>query len=354
VTRRGTLVARLATWIAASTAISLVVFALVAYLIFRYEEGDEDPEKDSPGEIGEDVLLALAIASPVGLGLAVGSTVWLTRRALAPVDRVIATAARIGANHLDERLPVPAAHDELRSLVIALNSALDRVETGYNALSAFAASVSHELRTPLAVMSSELEIALRRTRPVEEWEKSGRAVLTELHKMARLLDALLDLARADAIRSDQLGRLEIGAVVDEAIAAHAHLASSATVEVRASLPHDLHVHGHRESLVSAVGNLVRNAIQHSPAGAAVQVGLSPADDTQVAIIVEDAGAGLADAAGEEEAIFRPFYRGARPSSHGGLGLGLAIARRIVDRHGGDIRAARLPAGARFTILLPMV
>ncbi len=352
--RRGTLVARLALWIALSTAFSFAVFAFVAYEVFKYEERDEPPpanESDSDAEVTEDVLVALAIAAPIGLGMAVAGAIWLTRRTLAPVDRVIAAAARVGSAGLDERLPVPATRDELHTLVTALNAALDRVETGYLALSTFAANVSHELRTPLAVMVNEVEVTLRRPRSTAEWEASARAVLAELSRMARLIDALLSLARADAIRPDELRAVDLGGVVEEALAAHAQLAGERQVTVVPSL-HGAEVLAQRDALVSAVGNVVRNAVQHSPPGGTVQVALARAT-----LVVEDSGPGLAD--GEEDAVFRPFYRGKPaegtvPGNPGGLGLGLAIVRKIVERHGGQVSAKnKIEGGARFTIELPL-
>src|SRR6185295_18417716 len=105
--------------------------------------------------------------------LSTAGALWLSRRALAPVDRVIAAAREITVENLDRRIDVPARDDELRTLVLTLNDLLDRIERGHRALAMFAADASHELRTPIAAICSELEVALRRPRSADDWAQSA-------------------------------------------------------------------------------------------------------------------------------------------------------------------------------------
>src|SRR5262249_25535947 len=146
-----------------ATSLSLALFAIATYVVVGVEESVERSDPDvASAESRRQVLTPLAIAAPIGLLLSTAGALWLSRRALAPVDRVIAAAREITVDNLDRRIEVPERDDELRTLVLALNELLDRIERGHLALAMFAADASHELRTPLAAICSELEIALRR------------------------------------------------------------------------------------------------------------------------------------------------------------------------------------------------
>src|SRR6185436_6770090 len=193
---------RVAVWMFVATSMSLLIFAIAAYVVVRIAESIErdDPEV-ALAEARKQVLMPLAIAAPIGLALSTAGALWLSRRALAPVDRVITAAREITVENLDRRIDVPTRDDELRTLVVALNELLNRIERGHRALAMFAADASHELRTPIAAICSELEVALRRPRTPEEWTQSARTSLEELRRIARVTDSLLRFAQADAARS---------------------------------------------------------------------------------------------------------------------------------------------------------
>jgi len=353
---------RLALWIGLSTAASLLVFAVVAYLASRAvetEQGEAGAEAESPAVSREEVMIAMAFAAPVGLILATAGALWLTRRALAPVDRVIEAAGSIGADRLDRRLPVPARDDELRDLVVALNGLLDRLEGGYAALDTFAADASHELRTPLAVIGSELEVALRRPRSAAEWETSARTSLDELRRLGRLVDALLRLARAGTGRPVADQSVDLVAVVAQVVAAQRGAAAAAEIALDDTLAAGPAViSGDADAIDCAVGNLLGNAIRYTPRGGRVSVALAVAGG-RASVEVADTGPGLD--AGEVDSVFEPFTRGhqgraadQRGDGPPGLGLGLTLARRIAERHGGRLTAgAGDGGGARFVLELPL-
>ncbi len=361
--RRGgrTLRARLALWIVLSTALSFAIFGVVAYLVVLFEERAEEQHgsvEDPIAEARTEVLTALAFAAPIGLALAAAGAYWLTRHALAPVDRVIQAAAAISTERLGDRLPVPDDDDELRALVTALNSLLARLERGHVALALFAADAAHELRTPLAVIASELEVALRRPRSVAEWEASAGTSLDEVRRLSRIVDALLRLARADAATPATGERVELAVLVERTIATLASAAAAAGVTLEgpsATGTEAAAVDGDPDALSSALANIVANAIRYTPRGGHVSAAIEPADarDDRVTLVVDDSGPGLAS--DELERIFAPFQRGSAStgSEASSTGLGLAIARRIVERHGGHLIAGCSPTGgARFTLELP--
>jgi signal transduction histidine kinase len=345
---------RVALWMFAATSLSLVSFAIAAYFVVRYAETDErgDPEI-ATAEAQRQVLIPLAITAPIGLAASTVAALWLSRRALAPVDRVIAAAHEITIENLDRRIAVPARDDELRALVLALNQLLDRVERGHRALAMFAADASHELRTPIAAICSELEIALRRPRTPDDWARSARTSLDELRRLARVMDSLLRFAQADAARSAPIGDVELASVIDDVTAMHAAAARAAGVELANRCDRDVHVVGDADMLTTAISNLVANAIRYTPRGGTITASIE-LGDRDAHVHVDDTGRGLAP--GELEAIFAPFARGtqAKAADSAGLGLGLPIARRIAERHGGAIAAHNRPAGgARFSLRLPL-
>jgi signal transduction histidine kinase len=314
-------------------------------------------------EVAAVVLQAMAVAMPLGLVIAAGGSYWLSRRVLAPIDQVVRVARNVTAQDLDERLAVPDTDDELKDLVLAQNALLERLSHGFRALNQFASDASHELRTPLAIISNELEVALRRPRTPEEWRGSAERSLDELRRLHRLVEALIELARADAESPFGDGFVDPQVLAVEVCATLASQAASSGIELSADISTDkpeMFVQGTAEGLRVALSNLVCNALRYTPRGGHVRVIVDRLSGDRVAIHVDDTGAGVDIA--ETEAIFAPFARGARgraadaQEEYGarGLGLGLSIAKRIVERHRGTIVVTRSKeGGARFTVEIPV-
>jgi two-component system OmpR family sensor kinase len=345
---------RVALWMFAASSMSLVIFAIAAYIVVRIAESVERADPDvAVAEARLQILIPLAIAAPIGLALSTAGAMWLSRRALAPVDRVIAAAREITVDNLDRRIDVPTRDDELRTLVVALNELLDRVERGHGALAMFAADASHELRSPIAAVCSELEIALRRPRTPEEWSRSAQTSLDELRRLARVTDSLLRFAQADAAHWQDRDDVELAGLVDDVTEMHAAAARAAGVALSARCTGDVHVRGDADMLSTAISNLVANAIRYTPRGGTITATVELGDEA-AHVHVDDTGRGLDP--GDLDALFTPFARGvqARTADTAGLGLGLPIARRIAERHGGAIAATNRPTGgARFSLRLPL-
>ncbi|MCE9576617.1 MAG: HAMP domain-containing protein [Deltaproteobacteria bacterium] len=348
---------RLAAWMVLSTLASLAVFAIAAYAMVVIEERDEEAEiadraaPESDDEIAADardeMLLAMAIAAPLALAISVGGALVLARKALAPIDEVIAAAGAMTAAELDQRLPVPARDDELAALTGALNGLFARLEQGFAALGRYATEASHELRTPLAVMATELEVALRRPRTPEAWVATATTTLAELRRLTEVVEALLALARpSDATAR---ARFSLDACVEDACASAAAQASAAGVTLTIAATAAIEIEGVEAMVAIAIGNLLGNAIRYTPAGGAVTVAIAR-EGAAAAITIDDTGPGVAPA--ERARIFEPFGRGAAGAGRDGTGLGLAIARRIARQHGGELTVDDAPGGgARFALRL---
>jgi signal transduction histidine kinase len=332
--------------------IGMVVFAVVqALVIYITEIGEEcspGVPEDPPGEIVKQCLVALAFAAPLGVVLSLKLGRRLTTPTTARLDEVIESAKRMTGERLDERLPVNSNGDPLDRLSIALNDVLARVQRGVAAQQQFAADASHELRTPLAVISANLEVARRKPRDGAHWEHVADGTLAEVHRMHVLVDKLLQLSRAGAAGLHQ-ERTELRGLASASAERAIAVGKERGVTVELAPGGAVSAEVDPDAIGIVIDNLIRNAIDHSATGQTVTVRVAPGPS----IAVEDRGPGVPSEL--RTRIFEPFARGrATDRTAGtGLGLGLAICRRIVDGHGGTIAVEdRAGGGARFVVQLP--
>jgi two-component system, OmpR family, sensor kinase len=299
--------------------------------------------------------LALVMAAGLAAVLAIaGYGSGLTaRRALAPVDAIVARARRIQAERPGDRLDVRAGSAELDRLVATLNEMLDRIEGSMRVARRFAADASHELQTPLTAMQATVEHGLRAPRDGEHYRAMALDLLEEIERCSTLVRDLRLLALAEGghivTRPEPVALL--GLTRDCAEIARA-LAEPRRIRVEARVIGEPIVAGSALHLRRAILNLLDNAIRYSPAGATVSLVTAQAGD-RASVEVRDTGCGI-DAADLAQ-VFRPFYRAdpARARETGGTGLGLSIAEQIARAHGGEIRVASVPGeGSTFVLLLP--
>ncbi len=327
-------------------------------LVVRLPKSDRLLLVGAPTEATDDAIRRLieimVITGPLAL-VAAGVLGWLLAgRALKPIAVMTHTAANIGINRLDERVPVPRAKDELNALAVTLNSMLERLEDGVEDKRRLVADASHELRTPLAVMRAELDVSLASGDLEPAAAEVLESVREEADRMARIVRNLLALARFDEGGLEILtGPIDLYEVASDACDAMQTLARERAVSVKiAGL--SVTVEGDAEYLRQVVVNLLENAIKYAGAGGTVDMVVAPVGPDAV-LSVADTGPGIpADA---QEHIFDRFYRvdGSRNKASGGSGLGLAITREIVEAHGGRVAVASEPGhGSTFTVTLPAI
>lgn len=299
-------------------------------------------------------LLIMAGLLPLGLVLA-GTGGWaLAHRVLQPVSKMTEAARRISSEQLDKRLEEPGTGDELDNLAKTLNGMLSRLDDAFRQVRQFSADVSHELQTPLTILKGELEVALRSARTPDEYQATLKSALEEVDRIARLVEGLLLLARAEAgvLRMDRR-EIDLEQVLATVHRQFKPLAEGRGVELHLGPAEPLRVEGDPERIQRMVSNLVDNAIKYTGPGGMVSLALKK-EGAMAAIAVSDTGIGIP---GEErERIFQSFYRTseARSIAEKGTGLGLSIARSIAAAHNGTIRVeSNLDRGSIFTILLPL-
>ncbi|MCC6242997.1 MAG: HAMP domain-containing protein [Gemmatimonadaceae bacterium] len=279
----------------------------------------------------------IALGVPLLVVLAAASGWWLTGRTLRPVGSMADAAARIVPGS-QGRIPINDARDELGRLGAQFNALLDRLDGALTQQRQFLADAAHELRTPLARLRGRVELALlpSETRSADPSELT--AIHEELLRMSRLVDELMQLARADAdVANEQV--LHQFCFLDDLVTDELHRwhgdAERAGVTIRCSALQEAPIHGDDTQLRRLLGILLDNAIRYSHAGGTVDVRVLR-EGGLVTLHVEDNGIGIA--VHERTRVAERFFRGARARAHrnDGSGLGLAIAQWIVKRHDGAL------------------
>ncbi len=307
----------------------------------------------------EDVLrrglVLTVVIEAATLVFLIAASWFLTRRAYAPIDRIIARVEAIDQENLAERLQTVAADDQVGRLVTVINRMLERLQRAFDAQSRFSSDVAHEIRSPLTALRGQIEVALRRERSADEYRGVLRESLEEVLRLTRIAEDLMSLARGEAGTLQlQRERVDLREVLREVLARCRGGAVDKDVALVLRASEALWAEADREMLTRLFENLVENAITHSPRTEQVLVGLERRGERAV-VSVADRGRGIP--AEHLPRIFDRFYRvdPARSRSAGGTGLGLSIVRQIAELHGGAVTVdSTVGQGSVFTVTLPLL
>ena len=308
----------------------------------------------------EGASYALLIAVPLALLMASIGGYFLARKSLAPVVRMSATAARIGAANLHERLPVANERDELGGLAGVINALLARLDASFEQQRRFMADASHELRTPIAIMRSEAEVALSEPETSNAELRESIAIFKdETKRLTGIVEDLFMLARADAGQYKLTPKeFYLDEVAGEVTRAVRTLAAERELTLQLEAAEEMPFRGDENLLRRLLLNLVDNAIKYTPRGGAVTVSCKT-DGKCYIITVSNTGPGIP--AESRPHIFERFYRADNARSRvedepagltSGAGLGLSIARWIAEAHDGTLELLRSSdAGTVFQLIL---
>ena len=237
--------------------------------------------------------------------------------------------------------------------LVLTDRALAPIREGFESQRRFVADASHELRTPAALIRANAEVLEREGLVAADGRDLLDDVIAEADRLGGLVGDLLQLAAWDETRLVlTVAPLDVAAVARETVRGARAMAAERDVRLEVDAPGPAPARGDRARLVQLLLILLDNAVDHSPAGGRVSVGVHAAGG-EVTVEVDDQGPGVAEA--DRERIFAPFTRlpGSTRHRSGGTGLGLAIARRIAEAHGGVVAAGEGPGGgARFTFRVP--
>lgn len=300
----------------------------------------------------------LVIAMGTSLLTATSVVLIIGAVSLRPLEKMAATAQSIAAGDLKQRVASAQRGDEVGKLATAFNTMLDSIQRAFSNeqqlrgnLKAFLADVSHELRTPLTAVRGYTDVLLRGgLKDQALTERVLRSMQGETERMTRLISDLLSLSRIEAEIGMRAERVDLRTVCQEACNEVRVTAGSRELVLNINGPVAAPVD--RDRLKQVVLNLLQNAVQHTPERGHISVSVHAADGSGV-IQVADDGDGIA--VDELPHVFERFYRGLGSADKpGGVGLGLAITKAIVEAHHGKIAVASAPKqGTTFTVALPL-
>ncbi|MEW6252148.1 MAG: HAMP domain-containing sensor histidine kinase, partial [Planctomycetota bacterium] len=294
----------------------------------------------------------------ISLAAAALTSWYLARRSLAPLGEVVRQARALGASRLEERLPVPRSGDEVAEMVVVVNEMLARLEAEFRNQQRFIADVSHELRTPVAVLLGEAQALKRRVGDPAVCQVFAGTVEEEARRLLRTVEAFLVLTRVRAggrppvLRDVSMEETVLNAVQKAQAEARARQVTILPRFSSSETSSEPHVAGDPELLYALVVNLLRHAIQHSPARAAVEVEVL-ATTRDLTLHVRDSGPPI-----PPEQLLRIFdlLRRVRPGADGGVdtGVGLAVVKGVAQLYGGSTEVRnRNDGGCEFTVRLPL-
>lgn len=300
-------------------------------------------------------LQSLAMIVLIGffcaIGLAVAGGYFMAGRVLAPVGAMASKATAITADRLSERLPVHNPDDELGKLATAFNSTLARLQDSFDRLRRFTSDASHELRTPLTAIKSVGEVSLRHGNDPSACRDAISSMLEEADRLARLVDSLLTLTRADAgtarLSHEQTN---LGELTIEVVECLRVLADEKGLTISIDAGEGITADIDRATFRQAVMNLLDNAIKYTPESGSIAVAVRRAAGRTV-VEITDNGTGIAEE--HRGRVFERFYRAEKARSGvRGAGLGLAIAQWAAEANGGTIELETQDgSGSTFRIVL---
>ena len=316
------------------------------------------PLTETQFTLGQVLLLELAISAAVVVATAILAFL-IIRISLRPLERMGGVAAQIAAGDLTRRIEPATPQTEIGRLGLALNGMLSQIEAAFtertasnNRLRRVIADASHELRTPLTSIRGYAEM-LRRgaAESPADSESARRRIEQEAIRMTGLVDDLLVLARLDQGRPLAKDEVDLSAIANDAVADARVVAPQREISLSAN--GRVVVTGDDTRLRQVMGNLMRNALVHTPQQTPIEVAVAT-DDGLGRMSVADHGPGLAE--GDVGRIFEPFYRAdpSRSRDSGGAGLGLSIVSAVVTAHGGHVKVTKTEGGgATFEVELPL-
>ncbi len=294
------------------------------------------------------VVLGIALVVCTGVGYQIA------RAGIRPIHDITETTSRIRSANLAERVTAQGLPAELMNLAQTFNQMLERLEQSFARLSRFSADIAHELRTPVNNLRGEVEVALGKSRTPDEYQEVLNSNLEECSRLSSVIDSLLFLARAENPQTEIVReRFDVGAELATVCAFYEAAAADTGIRIEVAVEGPVYADLNRALFQRAVGNLVANAVAHTPRGGSVTL-RAAGDDVTTRVCVQDNGSGIP--AEHLPHVFDRFYRtdNVRSSTTGNVGLGLAIVRSIVELHGGTLDIdSEVGRGTKVTLTFPL-
>ncbi|QEP33634.1 sensor histidine kinase [Malaciobacter pacificus] len=302
----------------------------------------------------EDLLYILYFILPIILIFSILGGNFIIYKSFLPIEQILNQLKRINANDLSERIKSTNTNDEIDSLILEINSLLERIEESFQRVSQFSSDASHELKTPLTIIRGEIEIALRKDRDIDEYKSTLQTSLDEILTIEQTINDLLFLAKNEnEIMIDKMQNYYIDEIIDESINEVKNLAKLHNINIILDLKDSVEFNCYANLIKIALKNILKNAIQYSYKDSKIIV-KGNKNNSFFEISVQDFGIGIEK--NKQNKIFEKFYRTdkSRNKNSGGTGLGMSIVRKIVDIHNGDIKIqSNEDIGTTITLILAL-
>jgi signal transduction histidine kinase len=293
------------------------------------------------------VLRVFGWSCAITLVLAFAGGALMSGSLLRRVETISRTARDIMAGDFSRRIPVRGTGDEFDHLVASLNAMLERNEAAMESVRQVSNDIAHDLRTPLTRLRQRLELAQRRARSVEEWQRAAEGCVSDMDAILETFGALLRIAQIESgMSTRRFAEVDLSELLRTVIEVYQPMAEEKEQPFTANIASGLTVWGDRELLTQMIANVIENAMKHSPAGAAIGL-VTSESPSAIAVAVSDSGPGIP--AEERARVFQRFYRLERSRSTPGNGLGLSLAEAIAALHQVGIELTDNGPGLRVTL-----
>ncbi len=294
----------------------------------------------------------LLVVIPAGILVVSLMAFWIASRALKPIDQFSRRIEAITHDTLGERIDARAETRELAGLAGSFNTMLDRLQKVFESEKRLIADASHELKTPVAVIKLNCDVALQRERTAEEYVETVKEIRTVSETIDTLVKDLLSLSRLDSgiLSSKGFVPVSLNDCIRNTLAMLQPFVANRSIRVETALGDDATVAGNAESLTEALFNILENGVKYNRDHGVLAVS-TVRSGADAVVTIRDTGVGIGTA--DAERIFDRFYRADAARSADGSGLGLSIAKAVIEAHGGRIGLESEPGqGSTFTVTLP--
>lgn len=281
-------------------------------------------------------------------------SLWITKKSLAPLRIFSSKIETITHKTLNERINTEAETRELIGIASSFNKMLERLQSAFDAEKRLIADASHELKTPLSVIKTKCDVLLQKDRTTEEYTDALNTIRNTSGTMKKIVEDMLSLARLDSgiLSSAAFQKMPIKNILEKAVQLAEVLAAKSGVKINPLFrdAEDTNITGDQNTLTEAFLNVIENAVRYNRPGGTVDISVA-SDRGHVTVMIKDTGTGIRQ--DDIDRIFDRFYRSDVSRGVEGSGLGLSIAKAIIEAHKGSIRAeSDAEKGSCFYIVLP--
>jgi heavy metal sensor kinase len=295
-------------------------------------------------------FLIVTILTSIFIGASV--SLWIAGHSLRQLKLFSSTIERITHKTLHERIDTESLVEEIKGIADSFNTMLSRIHSAFDIQKRLMADVSHKLKTPLSVIKAQCDVLLQKDRTKEEYTNALNTINSVSVSMKKLIDDMLSLTRIDSgtLLSTDFTPISINSCLSNAIKLAEFLAEKKGIKINAAFTDNVTISGDQNTLTEAFLNIIENAVRYTMTGGRVVISTFK-DSSQVKIMIKDTGIGIEE--DKLEKIFDRFYQIDASRSSESTGLGLSIAKAIIEAHGGEIRVtSEMNKGSCFSIILP--